>query len=160
MTTLFQLTSRMSATSRRWAPALLLLCFLAACKTNSALYNPDAVAKTTELRDKTLKLMDKATQPYAKYKTAADSILNAAMADYEQQKKRKHNELSVQQWKLLLEDDAAVPGTKAMLPAFFNNWKTDGKLTDFYIKEKKGKIKDAFEEILKLEKGKPKKGGK
>jgi hypothetical protein len=63
----------------------------------------------------------------------------------------------VQQWKMLLEYDATTK-TDGILPGFFKEWQhaTTTPLTKFYVSEKRKKVAEAFDEILKLEGAKPK----
>lgn len=119
------------------------------------LRDPAAIQKTTALKDKALNLMAKGTEAYATHKTAAQNLLAEANALYAQQKKRENNNLSVQQWKLLLEDNATT-GTSGILTGFFTEWENaEAPLSTFFVNEKKKKVAEAFDEILKLEQAKP-----
>lgn len=158
MTTFIQIRILHTPPNTGWRGLVFcLLVALAACKTVSSTYDPDTFQRTAALKERTLRLMDKATEGYAKHATEAKAVLDEATALYARQKTRKQNEASVQQWKLLLEDNA-VPGTEAILPGFFKEWQaaTDKPLSAFYIGEKKKKVAAAFDEILKLEGAKPK----
>ena len=137
---------------------LALALVIAACSPLISAYDGDTFKDTTELKAKTLVLMDRAVEPYDNYKTQVDEVMVMAGSLYDRQKVRRYNKLTVKQWDLLLSDDA-LPGTKAMLPPFFENWKSDGKLKPFYIKEIKKQIAAAFDEIIKLESAKIKNVG-
>lgn len=145
------------STPQWWWLGLFLFAGLPACKTLSSAYDSDTFQRTTALKEKALALLDKATEPYAGHTAGAKALLDEATALYERQKGRKQNEASIQQWKLLLEDNA-LPGTEAILPGFFKEWEAAKAkpLSAFYIGEKKKKVAAAFDEILKLEGAKPK----
>ena len=157
MKALFQYTTRRSMPGLRWWAVLFLLAGLTACKSTIALYDADTFTRTTALKEKTLKLFDHGVDAYAKYKAEAKAVLDEATALYERQQTRKNNALSIQQWKLLL-DDNAVPNTSGILTGFFKEWENaKAPLTAFYVKEKKKKVSEAFDEILRLENAKTKK---
>lgn len=159
MTALFQITAvrQQHRTARHLLFGLLLLIGFAACKSTSMLQHPPTIKKTTELKEATLALMSKGTEPYAKHKAAVDGLMKKLNDLYAAQKERKNNTATVQQFRLLLEDDGAA-GTSGILTGFFKEWEkatTDKPLGKFFINEKKDKVAMAFDEILKLENAKP-----
>lgn len=136
----------------------LLFTLASACTPLISLYDADTFTKTSELKARALVLMDHGSEPYASYNRDADEVLVLAWSLYDRQKVRHQNQLSMQQWKLLMDDN--VGGTaKSILPSFFERWKAEGSVGKAYIREKKEVVAKAFDEILELEGAKIKKGG-
>lgn len=129
---------------------LLLALLTLGCTPLISLYDADTFKDTTELKARCLVLMGHGTEPYANYAKEADGVLVSAWSLYERQKARRQNQLTFQQWRLLLEDDA-LPNTRALLPPFFERWKKEGSVGEAYLTEKKKNVAAAFDEILKLE---------
>jgi len=135
----------------------LLFVFASACTPLISLYDADTFTQTSELKARALVLMDHGVEQYTSYSRDADEVLVQAWSLYDRQKVRHQNQLSMQQWKLLMDDN--VGGTvKSILPSFFERWKAEGTVGKAYIREKKEVVTKAFDEILELEGAKIKKG--
>jgi hypothetical protein len=139
--------------------ALLLIGGLAGCNRLIAPKDQPTISKTMALKTTTLELMNHATEPYEKYEKNAKNILATADSIYQRQKTFKANDLSIKQWQLMLED-MTIQGitSKGILTGFFTSWQnasvTKKPLGQFFIDEKKKKIGDGFDEILRLENAK------
>ncbi len=134
---------------------LLLLSFMAlqnACMTPLiSLYDAETFKDAADLKSSCLVLMDHAaTDQFSEHSKEVDQVMASAWGLYERQKIRRQNKLTIRQWQLLM-DDNAQPGTKAILPPFFERWKKEGKVGAVYLEEKKKNVAAAFDEILKLE---------
>jgi hypothetical protein len=140
----------------RKALAFLLvpLMFLGSCRT-IAYHDVNTFVKTAELKAKALTLMDHATEDYATYTRDVDEVLILGEQLFAMQKARDLNHASIGQWKILMERNIATQ--KSILPSFFKEWKTKGKLSETFVQEARPQVEAAFDEILKLEDSKLKK---
>jgi len=97
-----------------------------------------------------LTLMDKAVEPYSLHATEVDSLKQTLTADYAFAKAEPKNQMSAQQWSILIDPDHHLLG------GFLNRWKTEGKLDSGFVVEEKKMVSDAFDAIIGLESGKAK----
>lgn len=116
----------------------------------TAVYDDSAYNETILLKEETLQLMGKATEPYATHETEITSLLERLNQAYGYAQKRANNETSISQWKVLIEKDSNLAG------GFFERWKSEGTLNQYFINEAKGVISQAYDAITELEKGKNK----
>ena len=94
--------------------------------------------------------MDHATEDYADFSEQVDNVLIAAEKLYAMQKAREKNTITIQQWKVLMEQK--VPATnQTLLPGFFRMWKNKKVLSQYFVEQAHEQIADTFDEILKLE---------
>ena len=77
-------------------------------------------------------------------------MLEATKA-YEYARGRPKNEESTKQWAIMIDPK------RNMLAGFFEKWKSEGKLSKFFIDQAKGQISQGFDQISGLESGKIKK---
>ncbi len=147
----FSVSKRFSRPSL-WFKGAVLLFFIflfASCKT-IATYQETTFVQTSELKARTLVLMDHATEDYADFSEQVDNVLIAAEKLYAMQKAREKNTITIQQWKVLMEQK--VPATnQTLLPGFFRMWKNKKVLSQYFVEQAHEQIADTFDEILKLE---------
>jgi hypothetical protein len=129
---------------------LPLFAFLFAGCMKTATYDEAAYNETLDLKQETLNLMDKATEPYASHESEVDALLARLDQAYASSKQRADNETTTKQWELLLDKEANLVG------GFFKRWKDSGKLSKFFVDEAKNLIAKAFDTITELEEGKKK----
>ena len=109
--------------------------------------------------------MDKAEEPYSTHQKEIESVSLEIDKAYEFVNGVPSNSISAKQWLLLKDPDGDLLGR------FFSRWKQaetkkPPSLTPDFIKEFKGQVSDAFDEIICLEANKKeatqcsKKGGK
>lgn len=104
-----------------------------------------------KLKADSLALVPKAVETSDKYVSdieALKSSLSAQLA-YEEGK-GKANIISYSQWKILISED------NELLGGLLKKWQSGQKFNKAYLDEKAIQISDGFDEILKLEAGKPK----
>jgi hypothetical protein len=124
--------------------SVLFIC-LAACAPLIGPYSPTAYKNATSLKAETLVLMDKATEPYAKYEQKVESLMVGINKAYEYVHGIPSDDLSARQWEILKNPDGNLLGR------FFYRWKAKGTLGRAYIDEFRGIVSDAFDEIICLE---------
>ena len=93
-------------------------------------------------------LIDQANTPYSGHQTEVEAVLKNAQEATDSEKLRPHNSQSTQQWAAMIDPN------KNMLAGFFKKWKTDGKLSTFFIGEAKTLISNGFDQIIALENAK------
>jgi hypothetical protein len=127
-----------------------MVLFLVGCPRQIAPYRPVAYDKATSLKAEALKLMDKATEPYAQHQAAADTLrLNLDKA-YEDAKGIPKNEVATQLWETLKDPNHNLLG------GFLKQWQQKSVLKKPFIDEKKAQVGEAFDKIIALEVGKSK----
>jgi len=128
----------------------MIIIFFVGC-TSITQFNATAYEKSTSIKASSLTLMDKASEPYTKHSTEIEALLLEARKAYEYAKARPKNEDATKQWEIMVDTNAH------MLAGFFHKWKSDNKLSKFFIKEAKKQIGKGFDHISGLESGKIKK---
>jgi hypothetical protein len=116
-------------------------------------YSETAYEYAVSLKVESLRLMDKATEPYADHQAAVESLLVRLDKAYEYAEGKPKNEESAGQWKILIDPN------RNLLGGFLKRWREQAQLTQIYITEAKGLVADAFDSISALESGKPGKAG-
>lgn len=124
---------------------LLLLLFITACVPMIGPYSETAYKNATDLKPKTLAVMDKAEEPYATHKTDIEALAVELKAAHEYVKGVPHDHFSARQWELLTKEDGNLFGK------FHAMWKEQSILKRPFINEFKGQISEAFDEIICLE---------
>jgi hypothetical protein len=132
-------------------PFVLLLgwLLLGGCST-IATYDQIAYEKATGAKAEALALMDKATGSYSAHLQEIESVSLTLNKAYEYDRGRALNSITVKQWDILLDSNRNLFG------GFIRRWHEKGSLRPAYIAEKKSDIADAFDQIIELERGKPK----
>lgn len=129
---------------------LLLAAALDGCSPSISQFNARAYEQATALKVESLTLMEKATEPYAEHTSAVDALQQELEKAYEFARGRPNNEISAQQWKILIDPE------RDLLGGFFRNWKENSSLSDAFVREKQRQIGQAFDTIIELESGKRK----
>jgi hypothetical protein len=127
----------------------LIVGFLAACST-IATYDQNAYEKATGAKDEALALMDKATGPFSAHEAEIEAVSLTIDKAYEYDRGRTLNSITVKQWEILRDPSRNLFG------GFIRRWREKGSLRQAYITEKKTDIAEAFDQIIELERGKPK----
>jgi len=137
----------------RQIPIIALLIFstiFLSCATISP-FNETAYRMSTDIKAAALALMDEANEPFDSHSAEVNTLLLEAKQAYEYAKGRPKNELSAQQWAIMIDPE------HHMLAGFFLRWKTKGFLNKFFIEEARKQISQGFDQISGLESGKIKK---
>jgi hypothetical protein len=130
---------------------VLIIALLSACTPLIAPFDATAYENATTLKAQTLALMDNAKDPYSRHRSEVEgpgghtARMNGA---YEYAAGLGSNEISAQQWAVLVDPEGALYGH------FIHRWQDEGKLGEVFIAEFKGLVSDAFDEIICLERNK------
>jgi hypothetical protein len=125
--------------------ALLLLLLLTACAPLIGPYSETAYKNATDLKPKTLAVLDKATEPYASHKIEVEALIVELKAAHEYVKGVPSYSHSARQWELLVKDDGNLIGK------FHKRWREQSVLKQPFVTEFNGIIAHAFDEIICLE---------
>jgi hypothetical protein len=128
---------------------LLSWLFVAACST-IATYDQTAYEKATAAKAEALALMDMATGSFSAHEKEIESVSLTIDKAYEYDRGRALNSVTVKQWEILRDPNRNLFG------GFIRRWREKGSLRPAYISEKKIDIAEAFDQIIQLERGKPK----
>lgn len=124
--------------------------FLAACSL-IAPYDQAAYDKATSAKATALALMNKATGSYSSHEKEVEAVALEIDKAYEYDRGRgASNSETIKQWEKLRDPSANLFG------GFLRRWKAKDSFTQDYIDLKKPDIADAFDQIIALERGKPK----
>ena len=137
---------------RNQAVALAMLSLLSfICVANCSqisLYSETAYEQAVSLKVESLALMDKAIEPYGDHRTEIESLKIKLEKAHEFAKGRRKNEISSQQWQIMITPDRNLIG------GFLKRWEEKMTLSKTFIDEAKGIISDGFDTIIGLESGK------
>lgn len=136
-------TSQSIAAPQRVA-ALLFLLLMTAC-VHVGPYSETAYKNATDLKPKTLAVMDKAEEPYSTHKEEVKALLVELKAAHEYVKGVPRDGFSEKQWNILLRENGNLFGK------FHKRWQERSTLSKPFITEFKGIVSDAFDEIICLE---------
>lgn len=125
------------------------MCLVASgCAPGISLYSEHAYDQAVTLKISSLRLIDRANEPYSDHAQDVESLMYEIDKAYEYAKGRPRNELSARQWKILKDPDGRLLG------GFILRWKEQETLSPVFISEAKGVISDAFDTLIGLESGK------
>ena len=127
---------------------LLLAGVVASCGPTISTFSPIAYEQATSLKVDALALMGRATEPYADHRAETESLTVRLAKAYEFAKGRPSNDISAQQWHILIDAE------RNLLGGFLARWKKESKLSATFVTEAKGLVSDAFDTIIGLESGK------
>jgi hypothetical protein len=125
--------------------------FLNACSTISP-YSETAYQQATSLKAESLALVSKANEPFTDHAKDVASLKLDLSKAYEYAKGRPNNQISVNQWNILLAP------TGHSLESFLERWQSMGKLNPIFVQEASTQIGQEFDTISGLESGKTKEG--
>jgi hypothetical protein len=127
----------------------LLSALLVACST-IATYDQNAYDKATGAKAEAMALMDKASGSFSSHEKEIEAVSLTIDKAYEYDRGRALNSITVKQWEILRDPNRNLFG------GFIRRWREKGSLREAYITEKKPDIAEAFDQIIELERGKPK----
>jgi len=126
----------------------LLAAALTSCGPTISTFSPIAYEQATSLKVDALALMGRATEPFADHRAETESLTVRLAKAYEFAKGRPNNDISAQQWRILIDAE------RNLLGGFLARWKKESKLSATFVTEAKGLVSDAFDTIIGLESGK------
>ena len=113
-----------------------------------SVFSPEAYKQAVELKVESLELMSFATMPYAENEENVTYLKTELRKAYEFALGRPNNEISTQQWEILIDDEGNLLG------GFLKRWETEGSLSEMFVTEMQILVSDAFDTIIGLESGK------
>ncbi len=125
--------------------AMVLVMILTSCAMLIARFDPVSLQNATALKQESLNLMDKATEPYEQHQGEIEELEIKLENAFLYSQSIPKNTISAKQWKILIR----------LLKRIFNHWQASTKLSPVFIREVKKDVSAAFDEVIKLEKGKP-----
>jgi len=127
---------------------LWLAAAVASCGPTISTFSPIAYEQATSLKVDALALMGRATEPYADHRAETESLTVRLAKAYEFAKGRPNNDISAQQWRILIDPE------RNLLGGVLARWRKESKLSPTFVTEAKGLVSDAFDTIIGLESGK------
>ena len=121
----------------------VVLFLLVSC---APVYSPYIYDQTADLKTRSLTIMNKATDPYSKHEKAVDQLKSDLESVLQQEKMRKHNQVKVKQWNLLLTTDGYL------LNGTFAKWQRDTTMSENFVGLQCKLIGEAFDLIQETEK--------
>ena len=128
----------------RWAGLLLLLI---SCSSISE-FSSVAYKQAVDLKVESLELMSYAAEDYSIYETEVETLWHELRKAYEFAKGRPDNEISTEQWEILIDEE------RNLLGGFLKRWEEEGILNEMFVTEAQMLVSDAFDTIIGLESGK------
>lgn len=113
-----------------------------------SVFSPEAYKQAVDLKVESLNLMAFAVSPFEEYQGDVAALRTELSKAHEFALGRPSNELSAQQWELLINKDGNLLG------GFLKRWETEGTLGEMFIEEMQLIVGDAFDTIIGLESGK------
>ena len=120
---------------------------LTACSSVSV-YSPEAYKQAVDLKIESLNLMSFASMPYSDYAEDVEFLKTELNKAYEFAKGRPDNEISTNQWEILLDEE------RSLLGGFLKRWEEEETLSEMFVEEVQMLVSDAFDTIIGLESGK------
>jgi hypothetical protein len=127
--------------------SLILSLIIWSCASISV-FSPEAYKQAVELKVESLEAMSFATEPYADYEEDVIILKTELRKAYEFAKGRPENEISTEQWRILIDEEGNLLG------GFLKRWETEGSLAEMFVSEMQILVSDAFDTIIGLESGK------
>ena len=141
----------MNIIKRSPIPALtvfVLIGLLSVSCSSVSVYSPEAYKQAVDLKIESLNLMSFATMPYGDYEEDVAFLKTELNKAYEFAKGRPDNEISTNQWEILLDED------RSLLGGFLKRWEEEENLSEMFVEEAQLLVSDAFDTIIGLESGK------
>ena len=141
----------MDIVRRSSIPALLVFILIGLLSTSCSsvsVYSPEAYKQAVDLKIESLNLMSFATLPFGDYAEDVEFLKTELNKAYEFAKGRPNNEISTNQWEILLDED------RSLLGGFLKRWEEEETLSEMFIEEAQLLVSDAFDTIIGLESGK------
>ncbi len=109
-----------------------------------------AYIQTTSLKVDALNIMDLAIEDYETHKLEVKELQTSLQKLYEYEKNRINNEITLQMWDKLLNEEGHLLG------GFIKKWEKDTTLNIAFINNSKKQVSSAFDIIASLESNKNK----
>ena len=132
---------------RRRLLILTIVLTLWSCSSISV-FSPEAYKQAVDLKVESLNLMSFATSPFEDYQDDVATLRTELTKAYEFASGRPDNELSAQQWEILIDEEGNLLG------GFLKRWENEGTLGEMFVTEMQMLVSDAFDTIIGLESGK------
>ena len=134
-------------------PVLVLITIIISSLTfNScssiSVFSPEAYKQAVELKVESLDLMFYATMPFDDFRDDVLLLKKELHKAYEFAQGRPDNEISTEQWKILLDEE------RNLLGGFLKRWEEESTLSEAFVEEMQVLVSDAFDTIISLESGK------
>ena len=113
-----------------------------------SVFSPEAYKQAVELKVESLELMSFATSPYEDNEESVTYLKTELRKAYEFAVGRPNNELSTEQWEILINEEGNLLG------GFLKRWEAEGTLSEMFVTEMQTLVSDAFDTIIGLESGK------
>jgi hypothetical protein len=113
-----------------------------------SVFSPEAYKQAIDLKVESLELMSFATSPYEDNEESVTYLKTELRKAYEFALGRPNNELSTEQWEILINEEGNLLG------GFLKRWEAEGTLSEMFVTEMQTLVSDAFDTIIGLESGK------
>ena len=113
-----------------------------------SVFSPEAYKQAVDLKVESLELMAFATSPYEDNEESVTYLKTELRRAYEFALGRPNNELSTEQWEILINEEGNLLG------GFLKRWEAEGTLSEMFVTEMQTLVSDAFDTIIGLESGK------
>jgi hypothetical protein len=123
----------------------MLFPVLTGCAGLIARFDQKVLGYADTLKSEFTVLLEKAQQPYEQHREEVMKLLENLEKARQYAGEKSKNKLSLKQWEILIH----------LLRGLFNYWQDHQQLTALFIDEVKKIALDSFDEIIRLEKGKP-----
>jgi len=127
--------------------ALIISLTIWSCSSISV-FSPEAYKQAVDLKVESLELMSFATSHYDDNEESVTYLKTELRRAYEFALGRPNNELSTEQWKILINEEGNLLG------GFLKRWEAEGTLSEMFVTEMQTLVSDAFDTIIGLESGK------
>jgi len=126
----------------------LALCLSLLSCSSISVFSPEAYKQAVDLKVESLELMVFATSSYAEYEEDVTYLKTELSKAYEFALGRPNNELSAEQWEILLNEEGNLLG------GFLKRWEEEDLLSEMFVTDTQKLVSDAFDTIIGLESGK------
>jgi hypothetical protein len=126
---------------------LTIVLALWSCSSISV-FSPEAYKQAVDLKVESLELMSFANLPYDDYVENVTYLKTELRKAYEFALGRPNNEISAEQWEILINEEGNLLG------GFLKRWEAENTLSEMFVTEMQTLVSDAFDTIIGLESGK------
>lgn len=119
--------------------------FIHGCTPIIAEFEVQAYKNATDLKARSLGIIDVSNEPYSKHQTNAEKLLTDINAAYEFVAGISGNQISARQWDIMRDKNRALMG------GYLVYWKTNKTVGDFFKDQSRIQISKAFDYIICLE---------